>query len=97
MTLNPKDSIHEAVRAKVLELAAPVIATPADHIAIGDSDPLISSGTIDSFATIELILWIENTFLKPGQELDVMQASLDSIDAITATIKAAQARQAKAA
>ncbi len=97
MTLNPQEPIRDAVRAKVLALAAPVIATPADRIAIGDSDPLISSGAIDSFATVELVLWIENTFLKPGQELDAMQASLNSIDAITATIEAAQAGQAKAA
>jgi hypothetical protein len=97
MTLNPPDPIRDAVRAKVLALAAPVIATPADHAIIGDSEPLISSGVIDSFATIALVLWIEETFLKPGQELDATQAGLDSIEAITATVKAAQPGQAKAA
>jgi acyl carrier protein len=92
------DDILDRVRGKVRELAAETSGKSASEIAIGDNDPLTKSGLIDSVGTIRLVLWIEQSFLTNGEEMDMTAANFGSINKIVAIITAAQEKaRAKAA
>jgi acyl carrier protein len=92
------DDMLDAVRGKVRELAAETSGKSASEMAIGDDDPLTASALLDSVATIRLVLWIEESFLTNGEEMDMTAANFGTIARIVETIQASQERErAKAA
>jgi acyl carrier protein len=53
--------LRETVRSKINELTRQSHGGREPPV-IGDDDPLVGTGLLDSAATIELVLWIEETF-----------------------------------
>lgn len=46
---------------------------------LGDDEPLISSGLIDSFSLVDIALWVERTY---GVRLDDNQLNADHFDSV---------------
>ncbi len=46
---------------------------------LGDDEPLISSGLIDSFSLVDIALWVEHTY---GVRLDDNQLNADHFDSV---------------
>jgi acyl carrier protein len=46
---------------------------------LGDDDPLISSGLIDSFSLVDIALWAENNL---GVRIDNSELNADSFDTV---------------
>ncbi|NVB39420.1 acyl carrier protein [Pseudenhygromyxa sp. WMMC2535] len=64
--------------------------TRADISGVGDQTELFSTGTIDSFAMIDLMTWLEKNKVKVGPE-DVSYDNFDTVERIL-TFAAANAR-----
>ena len=83
------NEVSESIRQFVLETAL-VGESPEN---LRDDTPLLSSGILDSLATIGLVALLEQRF---GVELDVYDTSVerfDSIAAIAATVVEKRSRQ----
>ncbi|AJQ93844.1 acyl carrier protein [Gynuella sunshinyii] len=57
-----------------------------DLSSVSDSDPLFTSGLIDSFALIELLAFLEQEL---GADIDIADIDIDKIDTIEAIAKLA--------
>ncbi|WP_428241882.1 acyl carrier protein [Gynuella sp.] len=55
-----------------------------DLSSVNDSDPLFTSGLIDSFALIELLAFLEQEL---GADIDIADIDIDKIDTIDAIAK----------
>ena len=60
-----------------------------DMADVQDSTPLFSSGTVDSFAIVELMLFLEQT---TGAKLNPEDVTLDNLDSIELILGFAAAR-----
>ena len=60
-----------------------------DTSAIEDTTPLFSSGTIDSFAIVELMLFLEKS---TGAKLSPDEITLDNLDTVQQILEFAAAR-----
>ncbi len=57
---------------------------------IGDNEPIISSGLIDSFNLVDLALYVEETFLV---RIDDAELTTDTFDSVAELVALIQARQ----
>src|SRR5208337_1976865 len=85
---NRSEEIREAVRDKVRRLAGECQRRSPGGISLGDDDSLTATGLLDSAATIELVLWIESSFLDGREQVDMTAANFGSVNKIAATIEA---------
>ncbi|ANE57042.1 MULTISPECIES: phosphopantetheine-binding protein [Methylomonas] len=79
MSLNP-DAIKAALRAKVIELAAPL---GMDASGVTDDDILPATGLLDSGAILELVVWFEATYDIRIKQEEMNIDNLGSINAMT--------------
>jgi acyl carrier protein len=75
-----------AIREKVIALAA---RRNVDARTLNDGDLILESGTLDSVAILELIIWIEVAFDLTVCQADLTIDNLGSIDAIAAYLQRA--------
>lgn len=64
--------------------------TRADLSKIDDSTELFSSGLIDSFAMVDLLMWLEK---KTGARVDPSDISLDNLDTVTRILEYTSSRK----
>ncbi|MDQ3006642.1 MAG: acyl carrier protein [Chloroflexota bacterium] len=57
---------------------------------IGDMDPLISTGLIDSFSLMELALFVEDTF---GVRIEDTELNADTFDNLTQLVSLIESRK----
>jgi acyl carrier protein len=57
---------------------------------IGDNEPIISSGLIDSFNLVDLALYVEETFLVRIDDAELTSDTFDSVAELVALIQARQ-------
>ncbi len=58
-------------------LTAEILHDPA--YPLGDDEPLISSGLIDSFSLVDIALWVEQTY---GLRIDDNELTADNFDSV---------------
>ena len=75
-----KETVKAAIRAKVIELAENLGQDASD---ITDDEIIPATGTLDSAAILELIVWYEATFDFPLKQEDINIDNLGSINAMT--------------
>jgi acyl carrier protein len=74
MSATPED-IHSATKAFILEEFLP----GEDPAALDDTTPLISTGILDSIATVRLVAFLEERF---GIEMEAHEMSADRLDTL---------------
>ena len=75
-----RDSIHAAVRAKVIELAKNLGMDASD---IGNDDLIPATGYVDSAAILELVVWYEDAYQMPLRQEEINIDNLGSINSMT--------------
>ncbi len=69
-------------------VASKILKQPSRRI--GHSDPLISSGLIDSFSLVDLALFVEDTFGVHIDDTELNAQTFDTLDQLTDLIKSRQ-------
>lgn len=69
-------------------LATEILKDPDRQI--GDNEPIISSGLIDSFNLVDLALYVEETFLVRIDDAELTSDTFDSVAELVALIQARQ-------
>lgn len=57
---------------------------------LGDDEPLLSSGIVDSFSLVDLALWVEDQF---GVHIDNSELNADNFDTLTELASYVEQRQ----
>lgn len=78
MNLN-RDSIKDAIRAKVMELANNL---GGDASALQDEDIIPATGLLDSAGILELVVWYENEYDLPLKQHEINIDNLGSVNAM---------------
>jgi len=73
-----------AVRQCICEL----LERKGDNSAVADSDPLFTSGRLDSLAAVEILVFLETRFAIDFTRIDFDIDLIQSIDAIVSLISA---------
>jgi acyl carrier protein len=85
-------SMNTATRTQVRDFIQQALASHADADGFSDEDPLFSSGRLDSFTMMKLVMHLEQTygidFSDTGFDVDLV----DSVDAIVALVDAGAGR-----
>ena len=76
-----RNSVREAIRAKVIALAR---ALNIDASKLRDDDIIPATGYLDSTAILELVVWYETTYELPLKQEEINVDNLGSVDAMTA-------------
>jgi len=86
-----KETVKAAIRAKVIELAENLGQDASD---ITDDEIIPATGTLDSAAILELIVWYESTYDFPLKQEEINIDNLGSINAMTDFLFARKANEA---
>ena len=78
------DTPREIVRQQLRE----ALDQHGDHQAFADDESLFQSGRLDSFAMMNLVMFLEERFALDFSELEFDMALLDSVEAVLALIEA---------
>jgi D-alanine--poly(phosphoribitol) ligase subunit 2 len=83
MTPLDAQAIQQAIKAKIIELVAPMGEDASD---LEPDDIIPATGLIDSAALLELIAWYENHFKVPLKPEEVTIDNLGSLSAMAAFV-----------
>jgi D-alanine--poly(phosphoribitol) ligase subunit 2 len=74
-----REAVKSAIRSKVIDLAK---ALNIDASGLGDADIIPATGYLDSTATLELVVWYEQTYDFPLKQEEINIDNLGSINAM---------------
>ena len=69
---------NASIRGKLREYLTKEILRDASY-PLGENDPIISSGLVDSFSLVDVALWVENEF---GVHIDNSELHADNFDSV---------------
>ncbi|HQA68729.1 MAG TPA: acyl carrier protein [Aggregatilineales bacterium] len=80
---------NASIRARLCEyLTTDILRDPS--YPLGDDEPLISSGLVDSFSLVDIALWVEQQF---GVHLDNSELNADNFDTVAELAAYVEQRQ----
>jgi acyl carrier protein len=80
--------MSQSVLQSIQSLVHALAIKSGDHGPIDDAEPLFSSGRLDSFSMMQLVLQLEEKFSIDFSTMDFDAELLDSIDAIAQLVSA---------
>ena len=88
-TTTPTEIMNSnTVLAKVRDFVTENVLYARPEFVVGDTDPLLGTGIVDSMGVMEIVVFLEEQFGLVVEDVDITEANLGSLQAISRYVSA---------